>query len=148
MIGRIVRPADFERALGASTRSRSTHFVAHHTAGRPLALMPAVPDTQNTELSTGDAQSSPQVVDELPPAWWLGAVVPKRHARRAVTRTLMKRQIRAAMQRHASALHAGLWVIRLKAPFDRQLFPSASSDALKHTVSQELDKLLSRAAAA
>ena len=34
----------------------------------------------------------------------LGAVVPKRHARRAVTRSLLKRQICAAGGRHAAAL--------------------------------------------
>ena len=28
---------------------------------------------------------------------WLGAVVPKRHARRSVTRVLIKRQIRRAL---------------------------------------------------
>ena len=35
---------------------------------------------------------------------WVGAVVPKRHARRAVTRSLLKRQIRGAFERHAAAL--------------------------------------------
>ena len=73
---------------------------------------------------------------------WLGAVVPKRHARRSVTRTLLKRQIRAVVAGHIDALAGGLWVIRLRAPFDRAVFPSAASDALKCAARDELDQLL------
>lgn len=71
----------------------------------------------------------------------LGAVVPKRHARRAVTRSLLKRQIYAAAERHRGDLSAGTWVVRLRAPFDRASFPSAASDALKLTARDELDRL-------
>lgn len=77
---------------------------------------------------------------------WLGAVVPKRHARRSVTRTLLKRQIRAVVSRHAEVLGHGLWVIRLRAPFERKVYGSAASDALKCAARTELDQLLDRAA--
>jgi ribonuclease P protein component len=77
---------------------------------------------------------------------WLGAVVPKRHARRSVTRTLLKRQIRTLVTGHADALARGLWVIRLRAPFDRSVFPSAASDALKCAARDELEQLLVAAA--
>ena len=77
---------------------------------------------------------------------WLGAVVPKRHARRAVTRTLFKRQIRVAVSRHVETLARGLWVVRLRAPFDRAIFVSAASDALKRAVRLELEQLLGGAA--
>ena len=73
---------------------------------------------------------------------WLGAVVPKRHARRSVTRTLLKRQIRAIVTSHADALAAGLWVVRLRAPFDRERFASAASDALNCAVRAELQQLI------
>lgn len=72
---------------------------------------------------------------------WLGTVVPKRHARRSVTRTLLKRQIRAAWQRH-DRLPAGLWVVRLRAPFVRDRFASAASDALADAAREELDAML------
>ena len=78
---------------------------------------------------------------------WLGLVVPKRHARRSVTRNLLKRQMRALMQQHAQALAPGLWVLRLKAPFDRQQFVSAASQALRQAAHAELDVLLQRASA-
>lgn len=90
-----------------------------------------------------------RLVDESPPtrphgapAHRLGVVVPKRHARRSVTRTLLKRQMRAAVERHAAMLPAGWWVLRLKAPFDRSVFSSAASDSLRASSRQELDRLL------
>jgi len=72
-------------------------------------------------------------------------VVPKRHARRAVTRSLLKRQIRLALQRHAPALPEGLWLVRLRGPFAPKLFPSAASDALRCAARDELEQLLARA---
>ena len=70
---------------------------------------------------------------------WLGLVVPKRHARRSVTRSLFKRQIRAALGRHAGLLEAGLWVVRLRAPFTKLKYPSAASEALQRAARAELD---------
>jgi ribonuclease P protein component len=85
------------------------------------------------------------VDDSSPDTLWLGAVVPKRCARRAVTRTLLKREIRAAVQRLAPSLTPGLWVVRLRAPFDRTIFRSAASDALREAARSELHTVLARA---
>jgi len=102
------------------------------------------------ELSTDKAPLETSPVDDLPRpaprAVWLGAVVPKRHARRAVTRTLLKRQIRTVVAGHAAALAGGLWVVRLRAPFDRARFVSAASDELKRVAREELDSLIGSAA--
>ena len=81
-----------------------------------------------------------------PDALWLGAVVPKRHARRAVTRALLKRQIRCAISQYADAMPAGLWVVRLRAPFERAVFTSAASEPLKRAARAELEQLLRRVA--
>lgn len=75
---------------------------------------------------------------------WLGAVIPKRHAKRAVTRNLMKRQIRAMVADRATTLPSGLWVVRLRATFDRVDFRSAASAPLRHAVRAELGALLDR----
>ena len=88
----------------------------------------------------------PAPVPTMPEGVWLGAVVPKRHAKRSVTRTLLKRQIRSAVAGSEAALAAGLWVIRLRAPFDRSHFVSAASDALKRAARAELQQLLASAA--
>ena len=76
----------------------------------------------------------------------MGLVVPKRHARRSVTRNLIKRQMRELMLAHAGNLAPGLWVLRLKAPFDRKLFISPASEPLRSTAHDELAQLLQRAA--
>jgi ribonuclease P protein component len=85
-------------------------------------------------------------VDNYPPTvpcpWRLGLVVPKRHARRAVTRSLLKRQMRAAMQRHAQHLPPGMWVLRLRSAIDVAQFPAAASGAMRRILRAELDALL------
>lgn len=69
-----------------------------------------------------------------------------------MTRSLVKRQMRARMLdavRGCAAgtiLPMGLWVLRLKAPFERAQFPSAASAALRNAVHNELALLLERAA--
>ncbi len=68
----------------------------------------------------------------------MGAMVPKRWAKRAVTRNMIKRQIYNAASLDASALPTAAYVVRLRAGFDRQRFVSASSTALKQQVLQEL----------
>ncbi len=78
---------------------------------------------------------------------WLGIVVPKRHARRSVTRTLVKREVRAAVASRRDALSNGLWVVRLRAPLDRTAFPSAASEPLRHALRTELAAVLSQAGA-
>lgn len=72
--------------------------------------------------------------------------MPKRHAKRSVTRSLLKRQIRAVVQGKRAALANGLWVVRLRAPFDARTFVSAASDALKRAARAELEQLLASAA--
>lgn len=79
------------------------------------------------------------------PRVWLGMVIPKRHARRSVTRSLLKRQIRAAIGRSESSLSGGLWVVRLRSPFDRASFPAAASTALGDLAGEELAELIQRA---
>jgi ribonuclease P protein component len=79
----------------------------------------------------------------------LGAVVPKRHAKRSVTRTLLKRQIRAAVLRRGqpgqTPLPSGLWVVRLRAGFEGAAYASAASDPLRSAAGAELDSMLTQA---
>ena len=83
----------------------------------------------------------------MPDGHWLGSVVPKRHARRAVTRNMLRRQVRAAMERHVARLRPGLWLVRLRLPFARTTFTAADSKALRTAAADELDRLFARAAA-
>ncbi len=157
MIGRRVQPllqaADFERVLGTPSKARSPHFAVHHLAAGPAVRRPPRAKAVVPELSTAGAPGASKPVDNTPepqPAspsgLWLGTIVPKRHAKRAATRNLLKRQMRAAVARHAGTLPQGLWVLRLRTPINRQQFPSAASDALRSAMLAELDAVLARAA--
>lgn len=173
-----LKSADFQRALGTRPVARTEHFSLHilprvtvgapasvhapaDTAAGPLAgdsarLSPGFPDN----LSTGEAETGFTLVDDSSasrtPVWRLGLVLPKKQARRSVTRSLMRHQAREAFRRHAEAVraagrHGGEvdgWVLRLRAPFDRKQFPSAASAALSAAVRMELDALWARLARA
>jgi ribonuclease P protein component len=71
----------------------------------------------------------------------LGAVVPKRWARRAVTRNTIKRQVFNVAASLQAQLPAKAYVVRLRSGFDRTVYISASSNALKLAVRQELQAL-------
>lgn len=73
-------------------------------------------------------------------------MVPKRWARRAVTRNAIKRQIYAVAQTWEAKLPVAAYVLRLRATFDRKQFISAQSELLKQAVRVELLQLLARAA--
>lgn len=143
----IANKADFERLLATRSQSRSAHFALHHVAGAPAARTGRPPAAVNGELSTAPAPACPQLVDDCLPGLWFGCVVPKRHARRAVTRNLLKRQVRSAFHLHAEDLPPGLWLVRLRAPFAVAQFISARSEALARAARAEIDGLLGRALA-
>ncbi len=73
----------------------------------------------------------------------MGAMVPKRWAKRAVTRNMIKRQIYSVSSEIVASLPSAAHVVRLRTGFDRAQFGSASSEALKKLVRQELFQLLS-----
>lgn len=140
MIALLKRSDDFERVLRTRSRVSSAHFALHHL------------EWPSAELSTDDSSSTSPLVDDSPrqaeKPVWLGTVVPKRHARRSVTRTLLKRQIRAVVGERERMLAAGIWVVRLRAPFDKAAYPSAASEPLRRAARTELQQLLIRAVAA
>ncbi len=124
---------------GGHTVSRTVHFALHRGA------LDAAAD------GTGPGSDRPQALfvvrdrpADAPREPWIGAVVPKRWARRAVTRNAIKRQIYAVAQEFDAHLPAAAHVVRLRTAFDRQAFPSAESDALKRAVRAELQQLFAR----
>jgi ribonuclease P protein component len=75
----------------------------------------------------------------------IGVVLPKRWAKRAVTRNTIKRQVYTVSE--AAKLSPAAYLVRLRAGFDRVQFPSATSDALKRAVRGEITQLFERAQA-
>lgn len=146
-VRRLKQRADFERALGAGPTgvvSRSKHFVLHFAppAG-PVAE--GDPGTVANKLSTGHVPGDTGAVDVSAGAVFcpqVGAVLPKRWARRSVTRNLLKRQVFASFERQMPPIPAGVWVVRLRATFDREQFHSSASEVLKRAARDELEGLI------
>ena len=106
--------------MAGTTVSRTAHFALHRVG-----------------LPPGEGAQPLFPVQEP----WIGAVIPKRWARRAVTRNTLKRQIYTVAQDFAARLPVAAHVVRLRTGFDRQQFTSATSVALKRAVRAELLQL-------
>jgi len=134
-VQRLKTRPQFQAALAGGTVARTPHFALHR-----LSLSESDPSA--VSLSAGAAQA-PLF---QPHAVWLGAMVPKRWARRAVTRNAIKRQIYAISEKFEVRLPSAAHVVRLRSGFDRQQFISATSRLLKQAVRLELEQLFERAA--
>jgi ribonuclease P protein component len=133
---RLKTRSQFQAVLAGSTAARTPHFALHCAA-----LDAATPKL--------DAAASKNMSDQMLFAVrdvWLGAMVPKRWAKRAVTRNAIKRQIYSVSTDFQSTLPVAAHVVRLRAGFDQTQFGSASSEALKVAIRLELRQLLARAA--
>ena len=135
-----LQSSDFGPALAKIALAKTLHFSLHHFAAPPGSSVRRRGEQVVKKLSTDAAPKPDPTVDNegIAVHWWLGIVVPKRLARRSVTRSLLKHQIRAQADLHQSRLPCGQWVIRLRAPFDPRHFPSAASLALQQAARAEL----------
>ena len=128
----------FQATMSAGTIARTPHFALHR-----MALVEMSKDVA-ADPRTGPGSNDPQALfgigGEREQAW-LGAMVPKRWARRSVTRHTIKRQIYAVASEYEAALVRASYVVRLRSGFDRKQFVSATSDLLKAEVRQELLQL-------
>jgi ribonuclease P protein component len=136
-VQRLKTRAQFQAVMaGRTIVSKTAHFALHRME---LDAPPVAP----TESGPGsDGSKALFVVRDA----WIGALIPKRWAKRAVTRNAIKRQIYTVSQTVEPPLPVAAHVVRLRAGFDRKQFESATSDALKRAVRAELQELFSRAA--
>lgn len=135
----------FQAAMAGGTVSRTAHFALHRLA---LHTDEVVADQASAMPTTGPgslpSKQGPQALFSVQGVW-LGAMVPKRWARRAVTRNTIKRQIYTVGAAFEAKLPQAAHVVRLRAAFDRKQFVSATSDQLKHAVRAELQQLFGHA---
>ena len=124
---RLQTRAQFQAVLAGATVARTAHFALHRCE---LGHSPGVSSAPLFAMS----------------GIWLGAMVPKRWARRAVTRNTIKRQIYNVSIEPQVTLPPAAHVGRLRATFDRKVFVSARSDVLKAAVRAELQQLFAKAA--
>ncbi|MEY4978059.1 MAG: hypothetical protein RLZZ352_329 [Pseudomonadota bacterium] len=129
MVQRLTNRQQFQAVMAGALVAKTPHFALHR-----------VPLTVNTPHLSASARPLFPVQ-----ATWLGVLLPKRWARRAVTRNAIRRQIYALTHENPALLPTAAWVVRLRCEFNRQQFVSASSEALKQAVRAELMQLLRRA---
>jgi ribonuclease P protein component len=116
LLHRLHKRQEFDAAFQGRVLAKTAHFVLHA----------AVPD------------------DQVPPA--LGCVIPKRWAKRAVTRNMIRRQIFIVADISTPrSWHTSHCVVRLRARFDPAIWVSAQSSALRQAVREQLQELFARA---
>jgi ribonuclease P protein component len=127
--------------LAGPTVACTLHFALHRQAVGCIDACEAVivghsqPTVAKIALASSTAR---QPVELLTDDIWLGAMAPKRWARRAVTRNTIKRQIYTVCSEFEHLFPKAAWLVRLRRGFDRNDFPSATSDALKSNVRMEV----------
>lgn len=128
---------------GGTTVSRTEHFALHRAPFQPASLPdPAAAAAGSpADQATGPRSQRSSALFAVQGEPWLGAIVPKRWARRAVTRNAIKRQIYTVSLDFEAALPAAVHVVRLRAGFDKSQFHSATSPVLKQAVRAELQRL-------
>ena len=136
LVQRLKTRPQFQAVLAGAIVARTTHFALHRNA-----------------LDAMNAQTVPSKTHDTPDLFpvqdvWVGAMVPKRWAKRAVTRNAIKRQIYTVSADFSPCLSRSGWVIRLRRDFSRKEFVSASSEALKQAVRSEVQALMQAGAQA
>lgn len=126
----------FQAVLAGAIVARTMHFALHRNAL----------DVMNMQTVVSKTHDSPELfpLQDI----WLGAMVPKRWAKRAVTRNAIKRQIYTVSNDFSPRVSDTGWVVRLRRDFSRKEFVSASSEALKQLVRSEVQALLQAGAQA
>ncbi|RYX90070.1 MAG: ribonuclease P protein component [Comamonadaceae bacterium] len=138
----------FQAVLAGAVVAKTVHFVLHRNALDARA--PQAPDSKknrDNSLPAGDTRVSPASLFPHD-CTWMGAMVPKRWAKRAVTRNAIKRQIYTLSAGFEDQYPVAAFVVRLRREFSRQQFVSATSAPLKEAVRHEVLALLQAGLAA
>ena len=126
----------FQAVLAGTIVAKTLHFVLH----RNVLAAKAVPNRAGKQVD------APVLFREQD--MWIGAMVPKRWAKRAVTRNTIKRQIYTVSAEFSHLYPQAAFVVRLRSSFSRTEFVSAVSDLLKQAIQTEVQALMQAGALA
>ncbi|NQW94505.1 MAG: ribonuclease P protein component [Polaromonas sp.] len=130
---RLKTRAQFQAVLAGTIIAKTPHFALHRNRL----------DTRSTGLQTDEPARLFCQQD-----MWIGAMVPKRWAKRAVTRNAIKRQIYTVTADFSPMYPQAAFVVRLRSSFARTEFVSAVSEQLKQAVRNEIQTLMQAGAKA
>jgi ribonuclease P protein component len=156
-VQRLQTRPQFQAVLAGVIVAKTEHFVLHRNRldttapgiskdGRaaelvrvkPVPVKPAQPQGQQGVVEAQVLKKSLFMLQDV----WLGAMVPKRWAKRAVTRNAIKRQIYAVSGEFSTQFPQAAFVVRLRREFSRKQFVSAVSAPLMEAVRAEVLGLL------
>ena len=126
----------FQAVLAGTIVAKTPHFVLH----RNVLAAKAVPNRSGKQVNAPVLFREQDV--------WVGAMVPKRWAKRAVTRNAIKRQIYTVSAEFSHLYPQAAFVVRLRSSFSRTEFVSAVSDLLKQAIQTEVQALMQAGALA
>lgn len=126
---RLKTRAQFQAVMAGALIAKTQHFALHRKVLRPEAAF--------TDSVVSEAVSLFRSSDA-----WIGAMVPKRWAKRAVTRNAIKRQIYNVSADFAHQYSQAAFVVRLRSSFSAKEFFSPTSDQLKQAVRIEVQTLM------
>ncbi|VVE86885.1 ribonuclease P protein component [Pandoraea bronchicola] len=121
---RLLKTDEFSSVFSLRPLRRSAHFVLY------MRRRETAPDTP---------------VDATPHEGRIGIVVGKKHAPRAVTRNLIKRQAREMFRQRRAALAGWDFVLRLTRRFDKGTYTAAAAPVLNTLVQAEFAQLFDAA---
>ena len=121
---RLLKTDEFSSVFSLRPLRRSAHFVLY------MRRRDSAPDTP---------------VDAMPQEGRIGIVVGKKHAPRAVTRNLIKRQAREMFRQRRAALAGWDFVLRLTRRFDKGTYTAAAAPVLNTLCHAEFSQLFDAA---
>ena len=145
----------FQAVLAGSVIAKTEHFVLHRNdldATAPESGPESAKELSSRKTIPANGAAAPAIVDSAQGLFpvqdiWIGAMVPKRWARRAVTRNAIKRQIYNVSADSMQNYPRAAFLVRLRREFSRKVFISATSMQLKEAVRNEVQALMKAGAA-
>ena len=127
---RLKTRAQFQFVLAGTVIAKTPHFALHCNRLNAKAV-----------IGRAGQPAEPASLFHLQDMW-IGAMVPKRWAKRAVTRNAIKRQIYTVGADFSPLYPHAAFVVRLRSSFSVAQFASAVSDQLKLAVRAEIQVLM------
>ena len=136
---RLKTRVQFQAVLAGAVIAKTAHFALHCTS-LDVSGAGNTASKANKVVHAGKSGLAASLFRQQD--MWIGAMVPKRWAKRAATRNTIKRQIYAVGSEFCNAYPHSAFVVRLRYGFARSEFLSAVSDQLRQAVRSEVQALM------
>ncbi|MFZ9439996.1 MAG: ribonuclease P protein component [Hylemonella sp.] len=133
---RLKTKSQFQALRAQPATAKTPHFALH------LIEIGAIVATAMPEEQAGEKRTSLRLLSGRQNGPLIGALIPKRWAKRAVTRNAIRRQIYQVAEKTMANRGGQAVLVRLRASLSGDEFESACSNHLKRFVRKELETLM------